>query len=55
MTRETLQWLHWLVSSQSVKVSSSDALQQVVMAQQALNEIEAQLNVPEQEVVGAHD
>ena len=44
MTPETLRWLHWLVTQQSVNVGAPDALQQVAAARQALQEIEQALN-----------
>lgn len=43
MTRETLQWLHWLVSQQSVQVGAPDAQQQAQAAWRALTEITAAL------------
>lgn len=43
MTRETLQWLHWLVSAQAVQIGSADAQQQAAAAWKALAEITAAL------------
>jgi len=43
MTRDTLQWLHWLVSAQQINVAAPDAAHQLAAARQALAEIETAL------------
>lgn len=39
MTRETLEWLAWLVSQQTVQLGAPDAREQAAHAFQALDEI----------------
>jgi len=39
MTRETLEWLAWLVSQQTVQLGAADAREQTMRAFRALDEI----------------
>jgi hypothetical protein len=43
MTRETLEWLAWLVSQQTVQLGAPDAREQTARAFAALDEIGAAL------------
>lgn len=43
MTRNTLEWLRWLVGQQSVQLGSEDARAAAAAAWQALDEIDAEL------------
>jgi hypothetical protein len=39
MTKETLRWLHWLVSRQTVDVAAPEAPEMLAAARQALAEL----------------
>lgn len=43
MTRETLEWLAWLVQSQTIAIGALDAREQAAAAFRALDEIGATL------------
>ena len=49
MTRETLEWLAWLVQRQTVALGSPDARDQCARAFRALDEIGAALAAPDRD------
>jgi len=41
VTRDTLEWLRWLVASQSVQIGADGAMEQAGAAWRALSELDA--------------